>query len=51
MRGVIIRHPHSLSSSEQLSLNGRALLRDLAHRDFRKLKFHLRGFCRALVTF
>jgi hypothetical protein len=37
-----------LSRTSQLRLNGRALLLDLARRDFRKLGFHLRGFYRAL---
>jgi hypothetical protein len=39
-----------LSRSEQLRLNGRAILRDFASRDFRKARFHLRGFCRALIA-
>jgi hypothetical protein len=39
-----------LSRSHQLSLNGRAVLRDLAMGDFRKARFHLRGFCRALIA-
>jgi hypothetical protein len=38
----------SLTRTEQLGLNGRALWRDLARRDFRKMSFHFRGFCRAL---
>jgi hypothetical protein len=40
----------SLTRSEQLSLNGRAILRDFTSGDFRKMTFHLRGFCRALVA-
>ncbi|WP_217494483.1 hypothetical protein [Nibricoccus aquaticus] len=39
-----------LSRKHQLSLNGRAVLRDLASGDFRKMGFHLRGLYRALVA-
>jgi hypothetical protein len=39
----------SLTRSEQLNLNGRALWRDFASGDFRKMRFHLRGFWRALA--
>lgn len=46
--GMILHQ--SLSRSRQLSLNGRAMLRDLAQGDFHKVRFHLRGFCRALIA-
>jgi hypothetical protein len=39
-----------LSRREQLTLNARALVRDLSRRDLRKACFHLRGFCRALIV-
>jgi hypothetical protein len=38
-----------LTRTEQLSLNGRAVLRDLVNGKVEKLCFHLRGFCRALI--
>lgn len=39
----------TLSRSDQLVLNGRAVLRDLTSGDFRKMSFHLRGLWRAVV--
>jgi hypothetical protein len=39
-----------LSRGHQLSLNGRAVLRDLVSGNFHKARFHLRGFCRALIA-
>ena len=38
-----------LSRKDQLGLNGRAVLRDLANRDLRKMSFHLRGLLRAIT--
>jgi hypothetical protein len=38
----------ALSRSDQLRLNGRALLRDMAKGEFRKICFHFRGLWRAV---
>jgi len=39
----------TLPRSTQIALNGRAVLRDAANRDFGKMAFHLRGIWRALA--